>query len=547
MSIATWAGETCKGFSANAMDGIAVIQKMYMKQNILIIGEHPVKADILRQADSMGYRITCAGSVPDDVHLHEWHHIVLLPVAVGTEPSACDPMASDAASVLEVERLYEALRQGGGVRPVVHLMLRSAETLRLLRHREYKDDWHGVFELSVFTLDDVWAKNVLAPCGGEGSACGLDYRPVTFDSNQTVHLVVFGTSNFATALVENAALVAHYPNYIRDHSLRTRITVIDSGVSEWSRSFIGSHKPLMDNSYYRHIDLQARNYDLHRPMYEASREDFVDVEWEFVCGTLHDVVVQDKILGWAANEAQILSVALCHESDADNLAQMQLLTDLLAASEVPIYVKQRSAAFESIIAASPRLQRVVLIGMEDCGYDISLPLLPLAKRVKYVYDYCYDHNIVAETEGGVTAPSFIDSAEADAHWLQERKAVKRYSNVCNAMTLATKMRSLRSPQDGPLSAATIYAITQSEIEMIAEVEHNRWSVEELLQGFRPCTDEEQSAIENDITLKAAYKDRLVHYDLRAYRDLRPDATGQNVNTYDLCLSASIPLIASERE
>lgn len=524
-------------------------------RNILIIGEHPVKGDILRQAAGMGLEITCADSIPDDVHLQRWHHIVLLPIAVNTETSLCDAIASDAAAIMKVEHLYEALRAGVSVRPVVHLMLRSIETLRLLRHREYNDDWHAVFELSAFTLDDVWAKNVIAPSvniiadspsnGGEGWACGLDYHPVTIDSDRTVHLVVFGTSSLATTLVENAALVAHYPNYTRNHSLRTRITVIDPHVSDWSHAFIGNHKPLMDNSYYRHVDLQARSYDLHRPMYEGSREDFVDIEWEFVCGTLHDVVVQDKIQGWADNDAQILTVALCHESDSDNLAQMRLLADLLAATEVPIYVKQRSAAIESIIAPSPRLQHVVFLGMEDSGYDITLPLLPMAKRVKYVYDYCYEHNVMADNGGGIIAPAFIDPADADAHWLQERKAIKRYSNMCNAMTLATKMRSLSPPEESKVSAAMVYAITQSEIEMIAEVEHNRWSVEELLQGFRPCTDEEQAAIESDITLKGAYKERLVHYDLRAYHDLRPDATGQNVNTYDICLSASIPLIASE--
>ena len=90
---------------------------------------------------------------------------------------------------------------------------------------------------------------------------------------------------------------------------------------------------------------------------------------------------------------------------------------------------------------------------------------------------------------------------------------------------------------------TFYAMTQEEVELIAQVEHNRWCVEEMLLGFRPCTDEEQAEIEADIAKKSEYKNRLIHYDLRAYNDLRADDTGMNVNTYDLCLSASIPLIA----
>ena len=79
---------------------------------------------------------------------------------------------------------------------------------------------------------------------------------------------------------------------------------------------------------------------------------------------------------------------------------------------------------------------------------------------------------------------------------------------------------------------------------MAQVEHNRWSVEELILGFRPCTDEEQEKIAADVRKqKAAYKARKIHNDLRAYNDLRPDGTGKPVQVYDLCLTSCLPLIA----
>lgn len=554
---------------------------MNAHRKVLIIGEHPIKASIVSQFASLASEVNCESVFRQEAMQHAWDDIVVL------TPIGSRPIESDAEAVGIVEAIHAALVHraaeaadtsarpadtsdqvtGVPARPIVHLLLHSQETLQMLRTRDYKDEWHNVFELSAFTIDDAWARNVVIPAAGkslfaetavsaaepvasavETSDCmpGLDYRPITLDADYTVHLVVFGTSNLTTALVENAALVAHYPNYTRNHNLRTRITVIAPDVEAWSHAFIGRHKPLMGHAYYRHINLANQHCDLHRPMYENSREDFVDVEWEFVCGSLHDLVVQDKLQGWAATDTQVLSVALCHENDADNLAQMQLAADLLCGIDVPIYVRQRSAAFAGIIASSPRLQHVVLIGMADRGYDVTLPLLRMAQRVKYVYDYCYDHNVRAAAGSPITAPSSIDPAEAAARWLHEGKAIKRYSNECNAMTIATKMRSLGTQQLPSPSATTVYAITQSEIELIAEVEHNRWSVEELLLGFRPCTDEEQAAVEADITLKAALKERLVHYDLRAYRDLRPDATDQNVNTYDLCLSASIPLICHNK-
>ena len=504
----------------------------------IIIGEHPIRENLMAQFTLQGCDITLSRTMDDNLAKEAWHDIVVLSSFVPD-----NSVASDAESIRIVDKFCEAARKSS-VRPTVHLLLQSRETLSLLNTRDYNDEWHRHIELSAFTTDDVWAQNILCSNSSDAQFRGLDYVPVTYESNRVVHFVVIGTSNLGTSLVEHAALVAHFPNYTRNHALRTRITVIDKDIDEWGKKFISVHKPLMDNSYYRFINTQKQTCDLHRPMYEGNREDFVDVEWEFVNASLHDLVVQDKLQGWADNAEQVMSVAVCHDDDAGNLSDATLLADLLCRRNIPIYVKQSTGAMAGIISQSPRLGELVMIGMQDCGYAITLPLLRMAKRVSYVYDYCYNNNFAAGTEGCITAPSFIDDIDADTCWLDVKKAIKRYSNICNAMTLTTKMRSLGHPSDG---SRTFYAITRQETDLIAEVEHNRWSVEELLLGFRPCTDEEQADIEMDISKKADYKQRLIHYDLRAYDDLRADDTGKNANTYDICLSASIPLIVYQEK
>ncbi|MCQ2244516.1 MAG: hypothetical protein MJZ32_09700 [Bacteroidaceae bacterium] len=503
---------------------------MNKSRNVLIIGEHPIKDSIKKQFCQQRCEVTEVLKPTESELRGLWHEIVVL--------SSAD---NDADAIKTVETLAEAISGASQLRPTVHLLLQRQETLRLLNTRDHNDEWHRCFELNAFTIEDLWAKNMLCLNQIDSRFPGLDYKPITLESNRVVHLVVFGLSYLTTSLAEHAALVAHYPNYTRNHSLRTRITIIDSDMSEWSRKFVSMHKPLMDNSYYRYIDTKKQQCDLHKPMYEGQREDYVDVEWEFAGGSIHDIVVQDKLQGWADDENQVLSIALCHDDDSRNLAEATLIADMLCNQEIPVYVKQSTSVMQNIISQSPRMRNVIMIGMEDSGYDINLPLLRMAKRVNSVYEYCYNNNIASQTEGCITAPSYIDDKEADAYWLNVRKAIKRYSNICNAMTLATKMRSLGHSAE---ETGTFYAITKQEIDIIAEVEHNRWSVEELLLGFRPCTDEEQADIETDISKKKAeYKNRLVHYDLRAYNDLRADDTGKNVNTYDICISASIPLIA----
>lgn len=500
----------------------------------LIVGQHPIIVDIVRQFESRGAEVHCVHSYADDSFLpEEWSDIVLLPC------SGANVQEADEHALRWLQSYAERITPCACQRPVVHLMLQSQEHLFYLNTRDYNDEWHDKFELSAFTLEDTWAKRILSCCSAESCYKPLDHVPVELDSQHIVHLVVFGTSAQTLSIVENAALVAHYPNYTRDHSLRTRITVIDECIVPWRAAFISRHRALMDNSYHRFIDVEGMSCETSRPMYD-NREDFVDVEWEFVKGSVHDTVVHDKLLAWASDDRQVLTLVISHEDDDQNIGQMRIISELLMGCSAPIYVKQHNATMLTLLTRSPRLQNVIPFGMDDSGYDVDVPLLRMAKRVKYVYDYCYDHNIVSDVEGSVVAPSHIDDKEAEAHWLTERKAIKRYSNLCNALTIRTKMRSLGHSEN---DSSTFYAISRQEVETIGQVEHNRWSVEEMLLGYRPCSDEEQQDVEADITWKNEYKQRLVHYDLRAYNDLRVDDTGKNVNTYDLCLSAAIPLIA----
>ena len=107
------------------------------------------------------------------------------------------------------------------------------------------------------------------------------------------------------------------------------------------------------------------------------------------------------------------------------------------------------------------------------------------------------------------------------------------------MSLGSKLHSVGlSPDDWN----GYYALSKDEIHLLAEVEHNRWSVEKLLLGYRPTTAEEDAKIERDVALKKQLRERKIHYDLRAFNDLRADATGKNVNVYDLALIQGIPLI-----
>ena len=161
--------------------------------------------------------------------------------------------------------------------------------------------------------------------------------------------------------------------------------------------------------------------------------------------------------------------------------------------------------------------------------------------VNFVYDSCYNDNYANDDKtDNVYSPLSIDMQVAEMSW-NKLSSAKKWSNIYNAMTISSKMRALGYSSDNWKS---YNGMSSKEIALVAEIEHNRWNVEELLLGFYPVTDEQEKEIEQDISRKKFYKDKFFHYDIRAYKDLRPDASGKNVSVYDICLSNAITLLAN---
>ena len=243
----------------------------------------------------------------------------------------------------------------------------------------------------------------------------------------------------------------------------------------------------------------------------------MDVEWEFVDAESWNPDVREKLKLWAQDDSQLLTLVMADRDPDKNVTMSLFLPDELYQRSIPIH------------KYSPHVVE----------YDVSMPLVQMAKNVNYIYSQCYNENF-ENWQGQIHTSVEIDRAERDKLWVV-LSSVKRWSSIYNAMTIPSKMRSIGLGED---DWDKFYDISQQDIEILAQVEHNRWNVEELILGYRPCTDEEQDKIAADIeTQKDAFKARKIHYDLRAYHDLRPDKTGKSAQVYDLCLSSALPLIA----
>ena len=418
------------------------------------------------------------------------------------------------------------------------LLLQSAALVHHIQTHGLPEQVTRAFDVVALTPYDLLAMQLLVPLQGATWTCTpLDREPISRDSETTVHLVLLGFGHMAQALALHAALVAHYPNYCRDSRLRTRITVIGDDVAAERDAFVQRYEPLFEHAWHRtlHLHDAQPTLTLHKPCYEGQRKDFVDVEWEFVHANLQHDVVRRKLGEWARSPRQLLTLALCSDQTALNTEAAWALPREVWEHRIPVLCYTHDSTLPQLAIDNGACPTLRPFGLPDCNPAVLPPLLRMAQCVNYVYDHCFS----LPQDAPITAPAIIDTARLQPLWHALQSVTKQYSNLYHAMTLQSKLHSVGHDTAG---ADDYLALSADEIAVLTEVEHNRWSVEELILGYRPPTDEEMARVEADITLKRALRKQMVHYDLRAFDDLRRDATGKNVQVYDQALVQGMPLI-----
>ena len=491
----------------------------------IIIGDHPIRLNLMEQFKAKGCRVDVFRSFDEVGEVIGYGEVCILP----------DQRESDEDTLQRLENLAKVFPapDPSAPKPVCHLLLHNRSSLWLLQTFDLLREIPAKFELNAFTLVDFWAKNVICqPNSNQATYPHLDRERIDVQSNKTVHLVIQGFSEMGESLAYHAALTCHFPNYERDHSLRTRITVIDENIMKRRDAFIQRYKYLFRHSYYRTIDVKSRSMtQFHEPLYNSSRENFVDVEWEFVDGSASHPVVIGKLAFWAKDPGRQLTMVVSGPDDNANVEQAIALPDALFESDTPVWVRLHRDIVSRTLGQSPRYRNIHAFGMDSSGYDVHIPVMRMSRLLHYFYACSYDARGV---------PTSFPQEEVEAEWRKAGPLKMRLSNVCNVQTMATKMHSLGHDAD---DLRAFFALTEEEIKSLARTEHNRWCVERLLSGTRACTDEERAAIRKDIRLKKEYKkNRDAHYDLCAYDELGVDEKGIDVRTYDYDLTACIPLI-----
>lgn len=328
----------------------------------------------------------------------------------------------------------------------------------------------------------------------------LDRGGIGPDSERTVHLVIYGMTPFARAVATTAAHLCHFPNFVSVEEKdgkkfygerpdrRTRITFIAPDMEQERDAFMASMSGLFGLSKVT-VDGEVRQPE----------EDFLDIEWEFVGGSITEPRIQTLLEEYyAANQEghTYLTLALC-ETPAGVFDNYRMATHSLPSCyrtvvsggdgkpdysrTVPVFIYQpEGEELVRMATARPNGNIITAGSVQDNYNDELLRRMREGMMVNYVYSTAIGLN------------DSMTDAEVKSAWEQMRRMAHHsdllsLSNIYCANHIRVKLRSIG---DNGERLHSDEALT----DLMSVVEHNRWNMEKLLMGYSPVPRAERERL-----------------------------------------------------
>ena len=342
--------------------------------------------------------------------------------------------------------------------------------------------------------------------------------PIGYDSDDTVHFIIVGMSRMGVALGIEAARLAHYPNFVRNSKLKTRITFIDKNCHTEMKYFKGRFKELFALSPWRELkenedigqlDEEKWNIDNLTIDKHYLGDDFIDIEWEFINRGIEDDDVHRYLQHQAKDKHKRLTIAICLPNDNASVAAALYLPEKVYenAIQVLVYQYHNSSVIDNISINNRMNQyykQLKAFGMMNEAYDVELiHIQELAAQILGNEYYNMYKQVVKQR--GIKEIQ-VNSNRGKSH------IAKYWSNVYNADSIWTKLRSIGSEGSSINS--------EKDIHNLAIVEHNRWVIEQLLMRYRYLTPEEQEKAMHSLEYNEELKGcKMAHLDICSYERL----------------------------
>ena len=457
-------------------------------------------------------------------------------------------------------------------------------TSSIFQFSDIDENARNLVEFIPFNRHEEWAKNVfvrlkaqdLIDSNNEESQNSIQYEPLdggklTPKTDKHVHLVIVGMSKMGVALGVQALYQAHYPNIQECPNQRTRITFIDTNADKEMAFFKGRYATLFELAINRYIDTtknESYNKDWHDPLKTNEQwqhltdkdESFLDVEIEFIKGSIESDRVRTILSEISKDDKAILTIAICltqtHQSIAASLYMpidvyksknlLQILVNQPEASDVVTNLTKNKNHI--------RYEKLRPFGMLFAEYIASESDSYKSMLVNRAYDV-----IKYNMEWPTNIHEMPEVVEA---W-KNLKICNRYSNINYVDSISQKLRCILNVKEVPSDKfqSTLETAIKNNEFALAVCEHNRWNLQQLLLGFTPCSKEKDELLIQLVvagkmdevntekgTLKSSYE--RIHPNICDYNHLA--MVDPEAQPYDTKLNAAIPRIlmlvdgASER-
>ncbi len=416
-------------------------------------------------------------------------------------------------------------REANGHRKVCKVMFEYQTTYSIFQFSDITKEVNDKLVFIPFNRYESWARRVIVE-GEALSDCAiqkvirytpLDGRGIRQDSDEHVHFIIIGMSKMGVAMGTQAMEHAHYLNYRKK---KTRVTFIDTNADLEMAFFKGRYGNLFALTRNRYINCAeeysgkvANNWD--KPWNDPIEADdsrwkhladdgrnFIDIELEFVKGTVESDGIREFLLHSAGQENAKQTIAICltktHQAIAAGLYLPVELYKSNRLQEVWIYQSESADIIANISHEKNkdlRYKKLRPFGMLYGEYMNDRVQYLKALLVNYAYTITQDKDPVwPENMADKNDPVY---KKARASW-RDLPVYKKWSNKFFVDSMYHKIKNALYNMDrtaeydaiinavrlGQSPNIRVIAEALKEYEgPLAESEHNRWNIEQLLLGY----------------------------------------------------------------
>lgn len=448
------------------------------------------------------------------------------------------------------------LESGHGALPrrlKCHMSFEYQSTFTAFKSAHIYQSLDKILEFIPFNVHEIWSKKVLVdnyaivPKEKKGESDVQRYYPIDSyigkdgkrhgitkdnvgENAKSVHVVVLGMNQMGTSFALQAAVQAHFPNFMNHPELKTTITFIDDHAVAEGEFFKGRFEHLFGLCRSRTIvcgkdeldyskNEESFNTEENDPLIKDSQfhylnegyGNFMDIQWEFIQGNVASDTVKNYLKDIVSDTKKTVTIAICFNHPQRSIASALYLPGLVfrRANQVLVYQRNSFDMLNKVAEGETdwkRYSNLFPFGMIEGSYTGDT----LENTAAAIQNYIFSKSFNGKDDTGASVLERLrqfDSTvipEVEKAWAALGLGDKQ-SNIDMVEHVSTKIRSMGIQYVGEPRDITKVLEDKDLVEALAYSEHMRWVTERLVTGYRPLLKLELDEIEAGRKTKDFYK------------------------------------------